>query len=125
MNSIRGTVIGLLCYCTFPLLDSATWEVKEDGDRLYLQVKWKGHDAITGERAFQTGRKWFLSNHMTNSEIVQTAFAAIMAVMEHETREFFKYKGKAIFCPHYDVDVLVCLHESGAFDKRGNSVPTS
>lgn len=51
-------------------------------------------------------REWPLTPSMTKSEIVQTAFMAIMAAQEHETREAFKYKGKAIFGPHFDVDDL-------------------
>ncbi len=53
------------------------------------------------------GRHWRLSEHMTDGELVQTAFKAIMTALEHEARERFTYKGKAIFGPHLDVDKLV------------------
>jgi hypothetical protein len=65
-----------------------------------------------------SGRKWRLSAWMTKSEVVQTAFMAYLAWMEHEVRESFKYKGEAIFSPHYDVDALVKLSAAGKFDVR-------
>lgn len=57
----------------------------------------------------QSTRKWLLSRHMTPSELVQTAFKCVLTSMEHETRELFKYKGAAIFGPHFDVERLVLL----------------
>jgi hypothetical protein len=55
------------------------------------------------------GRKWLISEHMTDGEIVQTVFLAVQVAMEHETRELFKYKGQAILDPHYDIEKLVVL----------------
>lgn len=52
------------------------------------------------------GRKWYLSPHKTDGEVVQTAFKAVMTAMEHEIREMFTYKGVSIFDPHYDIDKL-------------------
>ena len=48
-----------------------------------------------------TTRKWLLSEHMTVSEIVQTAFKMILTAEEHEVREKFKYKNQAIFGPYF------------------------
>ncbi|AGC43283.1 hypothetical protein MYSTI_01954 [Myxococcus stipitatus DSM 14675] len=62
--------------------------------------------------AEQHGRKWFVSPDATPSDIVRTAFMAVMTAVEHEAREHFAYKGWAIFGPHYDVETLVaCCHE--------------
>lgn len=66
---------------------------------IYLQVE------LDGWR----GRKWLLSKHMTKSEIIQTAFKAVLTAEEHECREAFTYRGTAIFGPHFDVDALVSL----------------
>ncbi len=54
-------------------------------------------------------RKWRLSTHMTVTEVVQTAFAAVKAAEEHEAREAFKYKGVEVFGPHLNVDDLAQL----------------
>lgn len=61
---------------------------------------------VTGEPMSWNGRKWRLSQHMTDSEIVQTMLKAVLTAQEHEAREGFLYRGKAIFDPHYDVDLL-------------------
>lgn len=53
------------------------------------------------------GRKWDLSLHMTESEIVFTVWKAVLAFMEHELREKFHYKGKKIFDPHISVNALL------------------
>jgi hypothetical protein len=64
---------------------------------------------VTGQPLGWKGRKWRLSSHMTDGEIVQTAFMAVMAANEHETREKFTYRGVSVFDPHYDIEKLVEL----------------
>jgi hypothetical protein len=90
----------------------------DDMERFYLQVSWPGVDAISGLPRQCKGRKWFLSEHMTKSEVVQTALAAVLAIEEHEARELFMYKSHPVFGPHYDVDALAALCDYGALDKR-------
>ena len=88
--------------------------------RFFLQVRAISPCSVTGKPYAWGGRKWFLSSHMTRSEIIQTALIATLAAVEHEAREDFKYRGKAIFGPHYDVDMLrnLCLKGEGALDVR-------
>lgn len=85
------------------------WELTvgniSDMDRpMYLQVRF-----IDANGDVQKGRKWMLSQHMTKSEIVQTAFKAILTAEEHEAREQFRYKGRLVYGPHIDVDVLASV----------------
>lgn len=49
------------------------------------------------------GGKAYLSEHMTVSELTRTAFGLFRAYEEHECREFFKWRGKAIYGPHIEV----------------------
>lgn len=67
------------------------WEFvyRLNGERPYLQIKATTIDVDTGLPAEWTGRKWFLSFHMTETEVVSTAFKALMAAQEHEMREWF------------------------------------
>ena len=67
---------------------------------------------VTGETTAWRGRKWLLSEHMTDGEIVQTSFLATMTAVEHEARELFTYKGRSILDPHYDIEKLVELRAS-------------
>lgn len=86
----------------------------------YLQVSFMSPCSVTGQIVEQKGRKWRLSKFMTKSEIVSTALKAVLTAEEHEAREQFKYKTKAIFGPHFDVDKLAILCDSDAVDVRDN-----
>jgi hypothetical protein len=75
--------------------------------RMYLQVGGTCADARDPRKEIKwAGRKWFLSQHMTRSEIVQTAFKAVITAMEHEVREGFTFRGEPIYGPHWDVELL-------------------
>jgi len=90
-----------------------TLEVYLDGNRPYLQILFKDNDAETGLMGEQRCRKWFLSFHMSTTEIVYTAFKAVQAAEKQVTREFFKYNGVRIanqyFSPYSSVDDIVNL----------------
>lgn len=83
----------------------------ERGGATMIQVEFHAPDnhGDTEAPELQTGRKWLLSPWMTDAEIVQTAFKAVLTAVEHEAREQFRYKGAAIFGPHMDLDKLVEL----------------
>ena len=90
-----------------------------DSDRPYLKVRFTGPCSTTGRFQAWEGRTWCLSPDPTRSEIVQTAFKAVITALEHEAREAFRYKGEAIFGPHFDCDLLVELcKRSHALDAR-------
>lgn len=102
-------------------LPEATWhhKITVREDCLTYQIACNGYCNISGSRMEWTGRKWFLSRHMTDGEIVQTVFKACLTAQEHEMRERFLYKGAAIFDPHYDIEKLVELRRSpGALKER-------
>lgn len=106
----------ILSCCTFPNFKFLVFD--KDGVS-YLQVEHTGPCNVTGKPMTWKGRKWMLSNHMVKSEIVHTAFLAIMTAIEHETREQFHYNGRAIFGPHFNVDRLHGLTEDpNALDER-------
>lgn len=93
--------------------DGFVFTIGHDDSRHYLQVLWDGVDAISGLPRTCRGRKWWLSEHMTKSEVIQTALAAVLMIEEHEAREMFRYQGHPIFGPHYNVDHLVGLCDYG------------
>ena len=78
----------------------------------YMQVRFPDADLVTGQIETQHGRKWILSRHMTRSEVVATAFKAVMTAEEHETREKFRYRKRMVYGPHIDVEALAqtCRH---------------
>lgn len=68
-----------------------------------LQVRWEEHGDV------QHGRKWYLSPHATEGEVIQTALLAVLTATEHEVREAFTVNGVAIYAPHFDPMALVKL----------------
>ena len=79
---------------------------------VYLQAHYDETDTVTGKIETQATRRWFLSPEMSRSEIVATAFKCALTSMEHRTREWFLYRNRAIYQPHYDVDALWEICES-------------
>lgn len=90
--------------------------------RPYLQVEYTGSGDYGTEP--WTSRKWFLSYHMTTTEVVNTALKAVLAAEEHETRELLTYKGIAVFNPHQSVEQIVTMTLQGllANDVRANAM---
>jgi hypothetical protein len=89
---------------------------------IYLQAAYREADTQTMQAERQLTRRWFMSPEMTRSEIVSTAFKCIITSQEHRTREWFKYRGNAIFMPHFDVDALWELCAKTAPDARAVTV---
>jgi hypothetical protein len=77
--------------------------------RYYLQAQCWRPDTFSGNWDWGKGGKAYLSEHMTDSEIVQLAFGLMKAYEEHEAREGFTYRGKRIYGPHMDVEMLVTV----------------
>lgn len=73
---------------------------------LWLQVHFMAQDTESNSFSLQKCRKWRLSVHMTETEIVRTAWKALLAAVEHEAGEEFLYDGVAIYNPHIDVQHL-------------------
>ncbi len=86
------------------------WYLKvDDTGRPYLQWHMYAPDyTLPGQPVkFWPCRKWWLSGHMTETELVQTAFAAALQAEEHECREAFHYRGARPFQPHVNINALV------------------
>lgn len=96
------------------------FEAHIDGrGEMYLQGRYVEEDTVTKKPEAQVTRRWFLSPQMTKSEIVQTVFKCAITSMEHRTREWFFYRGKPVFGPHFDVDKLHKLCDDPSnYDRR-------
>lgn len=109
-------VRAVLALCEFPPYHFETYSYPGP---TYLRAIYEDPDIYTGEMKTQHTRKWLLSEHMTDSEIVLTAFKCVLTSMEHRTRERFTYKGARIFGPHFDVEDMVRLCKDGREDAGG------
>jgi hypothetical protein len=89
----------------------ADWRFRVDevdpGGHLFVQVEFDAPCIVSGRAQVQRGRKWLLSAHMTESEVVQTCLLAVLQATEHEARETFTYEGERVFGPHLDVRWLL------------------
>lgn len=94
------------------------WEIaiRLDGDVPYIQVRHLRRDIVTGEMGWGAGGKYRVSEHATDSEIVQAVFGLFKAYEEHETRENFYWRDARIFGPHIDVRALAEVADR--FDAR-------
>lgn len=90
---------------TFKL--EASHDKKDAEGRIYLQVKYDAPCTKTGEVQEWNGRKWYLSEHMTEDEIVKTAWCAFEAAVKHEVMEGFKFDGIIVFNPHVNFRALL------------------
>jgi len=77
----------------------------------YMQIECNDKCNVTDADIRWKSRKWNLSIHMTDGEIVQTAFKAVLTALEHEAREKFTYRDVAVFDSHYDIEKLVELRK--------------
>jgi hypothetical protein len=84
----------------------------------YIQIKFLAPRNMTGRMEIQSCRKWMLSYHMCDEEIVSTGLKAVLAAVEHEAREQFKWKGQPIYRPHYNLDALYDISKKNAVEKR-------
>lgn len=75
--------------------------------RVYIQAIYESPCSKTGEMMEWKGRKHYLSEHMTDDEVVKTAYVAVKMAVEHEVMEGFKFAGVTIFNPHVPYNVLM------------------
>jgi len=110
----------LIGQCTF---GNYTITAREGHGGVFVQATYPDPDIYTGRVERQNTRKWLLSPHMTDSEIVSTVFKLCLTSYEHRARELFQYRGARIFGPHFDVDDLARLCLDGQEDAGGRSRP--
>lgn len=75
---------------------------ERDGGFLF-QIRFVGKDTETGKDELQSCRKWYISSHSTTTEVVRTAYKAVLAAEEHEASELFRLDGEAVYSPHADL----------------------
>ena len=111
MELIR-TVSPVLFLNTFFWIMVRTDQVYRDENgegRIYLQVEYRAKCNKTKELKSWKGRKWYLSEYMTDDEIIKTAWCAFEATIKHEAMESFKVNGQPLFNPHTPYDVLLTV----------------
>src|SRR5437660_536808 len=72
------------------------FKIEQKGASHYLVAEYDDADVYSGEPGIQRTRKWLLSEHMTRSELVQTALKCVLTSHEHRVRESFLYRGRRV-----------------------------
>lgn len=94
--------------------DSFALRVEKDakgGDRIFLQVVYEAPCSKTGEMLPWKGRKFYLSDHMLEQEIIFTAFLAYELAIKHEIMESFKVDNITLVNPHVNYKRLLEISE--------------
>ncbi len=79
---------------------------------LWLQLKWIERDCKNNIETEQKSRKWKLSYHMCENELVRTYYKAVKCALEHELDEQFMFKNMPVFNPHINYsDIVKCISE--------------
>jgi hypothetical protein len=107
------TILAMVTYKDY------VFEVSQDGDGFLVKAAFPGVCSVTNKPSPQHTRKWKVSKHATKSEVVGTLMKLVLTSEEHEARENFRYLGRAVFGPHFDVDTLVEMSRKAAsYDYR-------
>lgn len=97
-----------------------TFRLLEKGDGWLLQMQYMEPDVEKpgSEPLLQGTRKWYISPYMTESEIVETAWACVCRSQIHVASEHFTYFGRRVYSQHFDVHGRLRLCIDDQFDVR-------
>lgn len=91
-------------------------QVLEDGivneHGFLVRVAYEEADIYTGKVETQRSREWYVPGGSSESEVVHTAFAAVMRSYDHVVQEHFTYKGKRVYSPHFDIEARLKMAEN-------------
>ena len=82
-------------------------EDKVHGGRIYVQASYKSPCTNTGDIEQWKGRKYYLSEYMTDDEVIKTCYVAFEQAVKHEVMEGFKVDGIILFNPHINYEELL------------------
>ncbi len=90
------------------------------GNGYLVQIQYMEADVdVPGSKpTLQRGRKWYVSPWSTETEIVETCFAAARRSMEHVVGEHFTYDGLRVYSPHIHIDARRLILVARKLDKR-------
>ena len=97
------------------------FRVMQKGDGFLVQVVYEEPDvnaAPGSPPVLQQARKWYVSPWATETEIVETVFAACCRSEMHRAGEHFQYQGLRVCSPHFGIAARQWMCVEGMFDAR-------
>lgn len=82
---------------------------KKYQNRIYIQVGYIAACTKTGQLQPWKGGKHYLSEHMTEDEVVKKIYVAFEQCVKHEVMEGFKYDNIIVFNPHVHFKELLAI----------------
>ncbi len=82
----------------------------KDG-RIFIQFQFERAAEGNKQKELVGGRKWYLSEYMTEDEIIKTIYAAFEACVKHEVMESFKVDQIVLFNPHVYYKELLSISD--------------
>jgi hypothetical protein len=70
------------------------------------------------EPVLQSTRKWYISQYMTESEIVEACWACVCRSQLHVAGEHFQYAGRRVYSQHFSIDARIEMCDDDLFDSR-------
>lgn len=94
------------------------FRLQDKGDGWLIQATFLAPDIHTGADETQYCRKFYISSHACDSEIIRTAYLAIQQAEAHEMNEQFKFDNVAIFDPHLNYKNLAANIDTIGIEAR-------
>lgn len=112
LYEIRALLYRVTLECLgVPLSLIASRDKKDSNGRVYIQVIYKAPCSKTGEVQEWKGAKHYLSEHMTDDEVLKKCYAAFELAVKHELLEGFKIDGIMPFNPHVNIEELLKISD--------------
>lgn len=101
MTKARALLQRVSMLCSRISYPRGGYNIRTFGEReVYIQHMQTLPDCKTGKPSTQYGRKWYISQFMTDDEILRTFLLATRTFEEHEVYENFKVDGERYLNPH-------------------------
>lgn len=98
IHALTRRVQRLIESCTYKA--GTGWKATQKGGVVVVQHWQEIECCTTGKVGVQKGRKLFISQYMTDGEILRTLFLSVKLFEEHEVNECFKVDGERFLNPH-------------------------
>lgn len=82
-------------------------KINPESGRIYIQTQYSAKCNKSGVEQIWFGSKYYLSDYMTNDEVIKKAYVACQQAVNHEVMEAFKVDGIILFNPHVDFEELL------------------
>lgn len=107
MHKDRANLVRLMTVVSRVQFPGITFSIEYAEHGLCVRVgDPQGVCAVTGVAAPWLGRPWPISLDITNGDLVQTLFKALLTALEHEARECFTFQGQRVMDPHRNMELV-------------------